>query len=511
MNKFLKDTFKPYDNQIHNARELCKRRQALLTDHMGAGKCCSVLLAFSVLKAKGKINNLVVLTPLSAYEKEVWKKDIVKFTNFKCISIDDFAKSVGDNPARIEKLLSVYDVIYGKHTHSKIYKYLLADIFAKAPSTILCLDECQAFRNPNSTLTTELKLITLRVPNIWGVSGSTLSKSLEDFYNICNIIRPWYFGSFLQFRNTYCTTKDRYIGKGRKVVEITGVKNEEQFKVAIEPLVIRGESFAQVKWHYINYQLDDFEQKIYRRIAKGIGLDEEMETKDWLDFVLNNEEEEEPPRIKSVDLYSSRFLYLQQAASGILNLDGTQTRTDSTKLRLLKSTVSDILDKKQSVLIYFDYYVSLNAAKNTILELKSKYSFELLESTGENVLDASAVTEAKVKVKPHIILCTKASAESVSYYFINNVIFFQIPTVPSVFSQFVGRITRKNTLFPDDLNCFIFRSRNIDEYKLYVVGSKAAQMELVQGEESNIPPDVKHVLSKKDGLDKLKKLLLWQA
>ena len=121
----------------------------------------------------------------------------------------------------------------------------------------------------------------------------------------------------------------------------------------------------------------------------------------------------------------------------------------------------------------------------------------------------SDVTEAKCKLKPHVILCTKAASESASYYFIADVIFFHIPTVPHVFVQLNGRITRKNTLFPGDLHCWIFRSNNVDLYKLLVVSAKSFQMEIVQGEELNIPPDYKAIMQKADRLEKMKKILLW--
>lgn len=514
MNPYLKPAFKPFPNQINNARELCRRRQALLTDRVGSGKTASILFAFAVLKAKGKVSNMLVLTPLSAYEKLVWKKDINKFTNFKCISFEDFLKAADNNPLRFSKLLQVYDIIYGKHTHVNKYASVVSDIFVKSPNSILCLDEVHAFKTPDSTLTTNLRLCSLRISSIWGVTGSTVSKNLEDFYNICNIIKPWYFGSFQQFLSTYCTTRQkvvgRFNGKLRKVLEITGVKDEALFERAIEPLVIKGESFLSVKFHYLDYELDAFEHNIYRRIAKGIDLDESLEVQDWFDFVMNNEVED-VPRIKAVNLYSSRFLYLQQSADGVLNTDGTQTRNDSVKLRMLQDKVDEIVSKGLSVLVYFDYYVSLEAAKQALLRLQSKHNFVILESTGDHTLGPEDLTEAKCEKSPHVVLCTKASAESASYYFINNVIFFHIPTTCATFTQFVGRITRKNTLFPDDLNCYIFRSSNIDLYKLMVVSNKAYQMELIQGTENNIPRDYMVEMTSKEMLDKAKKVLLWET
>ena len=121
------------------------------------------------------------------------------------------------------------------------------------------------------------------------------------------------------------------------------------------------------------------------------------------------------------------------------------------------------------------------------------------------------ISEAKVKLKSHLILSTKAGSESSSFYYINNVILFHNPTVPETFTQIVGRITRVNTIFDnDDLHVWIFRSDNIDLYKLGVVCHKAAQAEIVVNEEKNIPDEYKEKFKDADVVQMCKKYLLWE-
>ena len=274
------------------------------------------------------------------------------------------------------------------------------------------------------------------------------------------------------------------------------------------PIIIKGQSFVEVKYHYIDYNVEKEDQEIYRKIANGIDLKGDMDSADWFKFLMEENIEEHVPQIKSVEKHSSRFVYLQAAADGILNSDGTQTKQNSIKTRILIDKIREIVSKGQSVIVYFDYYASLYIIDSMLKEANLRC--KILHSTGEHVLTDQDVTEGKCKQIPHVILGTRASSESASYYFINNVIFFHIPTVPSTMIQLIGRITRKNTLYPDDLNCYIFRSENIDLYKLMVVSAKTYQLELTQGEERNIPPDYKRAMSKNDSLDRMKKLLLWQ-
>ena len=222
--------------------------------------------------------------------------------------------------------------------------------------------------------------------------------------------------------------------------------------------------------------------------------------------VLNSKIETHP--IKEVARHSSRFIYLQAATDGVLSERGTQDRQNGTKTTLLIKEIEKIAAKKESALVYFEYYSSLEVVERMLYE--KKLPIKILKSTGTSVLSDKDVTEASVKTKSHIILCTRAASESSSYYFMNNVILFHVPTTPSTFTQMVGRITRKNTLFMNDLHVHIFRSENIDLYKLILISIKSYQMELVSGEELSIPNTYKHYATQKGVVSKLKKMLLWE-
>lgn len=510
---YIKKNVQLFDNQKNNVKELVHRRKALLTDRVGSGKTLSCLYAFAYLKEKGALTNMLVLTPLSAYEKHVWKSDILKFTNFKSIDIDTLLLRVNNHFSKLSLLLQQYDIIYGKHSHVKQCLDFLS-LLASQPGMLVLCDEVHAFRNPKSQLTINFRSVALKAKNFWGITGSSLSKNIEDLYNIVNLISPWYLGSFLQFRETYCLTKNKVIGysgdKRHSVTMITGVKDEVALRTKLAPIVITGNSFLDVKFHYIDYQLSDKERSLYQKVANGIELSENLSPQDWINFIISSPVQNvDSHKIKSVEKYSSRFIYLQTAADGVLTPSGSQDGRNGTKVHLLLSKLEEIVNKGQSVLVYFDYLSSLEVVDSLLKE--RALPAKVLLSTGEHVLKDSDVTESSCKRIPHIILCTRASAESVSYYFINNVIFFHIPTVPHTFIQLVGRITRKSTLYPDDLNVYIFRSNNIDLYKLCVVSSKTRQLEIVQGEERNVPSDYKILMSKSDVQDKLKRQLLWRT
>lgn len=516
--KYIKQGFQLYDNQKCNVRHLVHRRRCILSDKCGGGKTASVLYAFSYLKERGALKNLVVLTPLSAYEKEVWKKDMQKFTKLSFVDVEDLYKVTGGDILKIRKAIDKFDVIYGKHTHVKQdhIRDLIWEVI-KLSTTLFCIDEVHAFRNPKSAMTMQLREMVKSSHALWGVTATTISRNIENLYNIVNLIYPWYLGPWSMFRDTYCNTMTRTIGydrathRKRQTIEATSLKDPVGLRNKLAPILITGESFFNVKYQYVDYTLNDYEQSVYTKIARGIYIEAEKEPEDWFKWIMREDTYVQKPKaVGDVERYSSRFIYLQHAADGIISQDGSYTRMDSVKMKFLVDKVSAIVSKKQSVLIYFEYLASVNIAK-LMLEKYVK-GCDILLSTGDDKLKEGVLTEARCKFKPQVVLCTRAASESTSYYFINNVIFFHNPTVPSTFIQMLGRITRKNSLYPDDLNCFIFRSQNIDLYKLLIVSGKTRLMEIASGErEENVPEDYKQLLDHAEAQAKYKRVLLWQG
>lgn len=504
MVEYIREGVSLFPNQKNNVNALIKRRRALLTDKTGAGKTLSVLYAFSLLLSRGYVKTLLVLTPRSAYEKAVWRKDIEKFTTLSCITLDELLRLPPES-------VTDYDVVVAKHTSLKRDLPLLRQI-ASLPSTLVCVDEMHAFKNPKAAVSKALKEAVKLSRNFWGMTATVLSRNLQDTYHILHTIRPGILGTFRQFKERFCVIKKRFLyraGCRVEIDEIIGLKNEEEFKGVVSSVVITGESYQGIDFHYVGYDLTDSEASLYRTIAQGIDMREELTPEEWLRFITTDSA---PPakehQIKEVDKYSSRFIYLQTATDGVLTSGGFQTNCHSTKIDKLITLLSEIGSRGESVLVYFDYYATLEAVEARIKSEKGITS-KILLSTGKNPLKEGILTEESVKAQPHVVLCTKSASESVSYYYINHVVFFHIPTTPSTFSQFCGRIVRKNTLFPNDLHCHIFLSENIDKYKLMYMSTKAYQLEQTTGYDSNIPDDYKVDRTKEDIIDIAKNVLLW--
>lgn len=488
-----------YPNQLNNVRALLSKRRALFTDHVGSGKTLSILAALSILFTRSRIDRVLVFMPLSAYRKDVWSSDISKFTMFRAVTYDEFTK----NPTLHLK----DDIIMFKHTALK--KDFSSILSLVTPKTLIVIDEVHALRNPRTELTSLYRALLSNVKFCWGMTGTAMSRSIEDTFNIIDLLVPNYLGSFYSFRNKFCNLQEKVIGKInnqlRKVLIVKSIKNELALRSVLDPVMVYGKSFVELNFHFVKYELSNTEQLLYKKVANGIGLYDELSNEDWLQAVLKSNIDDAPAKMKSVEQYSTRFIYLQSICDGVLQPDGTfGMNVLSSKLNKLHELCALIKSRGQSAVIYVEFYHQVDAVKKILSDLDAV----ILESSGRNVLDSSALSPAKVKLKTHFIIGTRASSESQSLYYINNAILFNVPTVSSVFIQFTGRISRKNTLFPGDLNCWIFNSVNIDDYKLRLVSNKTAQLEKIQNyEEFNVPDIYKY----EDFNEQIvKRTLLWR-
>lgn len=488
---------------------LVKRRRAMVCEKAGKGKTLSVLASYLYLKEKGLIDKLIVLTPKNAYEKKVWESECKKHTNLKAVGLDQIKTIIGTRSQEsVLKYISNYDVIYAKHSHLRNSLDLL--VLLRAGRTIVCVDEVHAFKNPQSKLTMLMAGWLKQAYAVWTLTATPMSKSMEDTYYIINLIKPGSLGSIDWFREAICTTEEVRVKTPygmRKLKKINGVKDEALFKSLIKGFVIEGIATIEPIFHKLEYGMTAEESSIYLKIARGIQMHKKDSDKDWITKLFGEPViSDEPQTIKAIDVHSSRFIYLQYAADGIVNSQGEIVGAGS-KLKRIKALVEEITARKESVIIYFDYYSSLYSMKNLLKEVDG---IEVVESTGNHALTEAEINEAKCKVKPYVVLMTRAGAPSVSFYYINNVIMAHIPTVPETFTQTVGRITRIDTLYPGNLNVYVAHNQNIDEYKMRLVTSKTEQMETVSGSEKNIPVWYRNQVWNEKSIKTYKKFFLWK-
>lgn len=503
------------EQQKLQVSKLAKRKRALIVSKTGTGKTLVCLTSFISLYNRNHVDNLLVLTPRNAYQYKVWDSECRKHTTIRAIDLEELHNLCGRDTKRVLAKIAQYKVVYTKH--SIVSKY--ADYISwlrQLTRFVVVYDEIHAIRNPKTSLHRLTRFAIQNSYVLWGATATPLSKNMTDAYNIINFIRPWFLGTYEAFKRDYCKVQEQVIGrfsngKLKKVENIIGILNKTAFEMKLESLVIKGSAAVPIEFHYHPYQLSQKESLTYKRLAKGIFAKkfQDVDADSWFKSVMSDSDEESYS-IGKVDRHSSRFLYLQFAADGIVQPDGKiEYREMSSKIATLLLVLNPISQKRESAIIYFDYYASLDAVEGVLKKVYPRY--KILRSTGETPLESGAVTAQSVKVNPVFILITKSGSASSSFGFINHAIPFHIPTTPETFIQFVGRITRQDSLFKGDIHAHILISDNVDKYKLCVVSSKAEQMESMTDEETNIPMEFRNEIESEKDLKALKKYLLWNT
>lgn len=505
----LKTELMPHQ-RVHVDKAI-KRRRLLLVEHAGRGKTLIELASVCYLLNNHHIEKTFISVPLVSYTKKSWQSECSIHTNLSFIDLDTLLHLSAGSVSRAISILKDYQLCIFKHTAVKRHLSFIKDLVSHYKSMVI-IDEVQAFKNPKSTLTRLSRQAFASAFAFHTITATPLSRDLTDTYNIINFTRPGILGTFTFFRETYCNYHEETIhlktGK-RKIIKLDGFKQGTDLDQILDYFVLRGEATIKPSFHFYAYDLSKSEHDIYTLIARGIftSSEDEYNKPGWLETLFTSTISTPQPKIKNIEAYSSRFIYLQYAADGIISPKGKVGNNHSSKLDEVYKILDHIYSKGESALIYCSYHVTINILYGY---LQTRYQqATILKSTGKDHLDSSDVTEEKVKIHPYFILCTKAGSESTSYYFLNHVIFVHYPTVAETIIQMVGRICRINTLFPGDLHVYMPFCHNIDNYKLFLVSHKTSLMEVITGKESSLPDTYKNIDWSSPSVRQYKNQLIW--
>lgn len=482
----------------------------------------TILYSFAYLYAKRVVDGLVVFTPKNAHDKEVWKPQIQQFTNFKCINFEDVEKQYNLG-RQVENILKGYQIVYCKHTNFKGNYALCVEILDYFKRALTVVDEVHYFRNPTSELSVKASMGLTHTYALWGITATDLSRNSMDTYNIINFVRPGKLGTKWDFMNRFCITKEKVIGrlpggKLKKAKEVVGFKSIEDFREFLSDTLVIGTRTVDVHIHEVPYTLNERERNLYSKIAGGFCMDLELDDENWLQSILKRDDiiESSVRSIKDVERHSSRYIYLQSVVDGALNSDGTFGLNPGSKSEALLNLIQQIAAKGESALVFFDYYVSLDnieyQLKMSGIKDNKGRPIKLIETSGRKAQKANFITKSMCDLNSYFVLCSRASSESENFPFINNVILYNIPTTPITYLQFIGRITRRNTLYPGNLHVWMLLSDNIDMYKLTVIGHKMHQMKATTYNlDGTFPQKYMQPVDNVKQLDNAKKHLLWKG
>lgn len=174
--------FTPFEAQRETAAFLTLHNRAFVLNDLGTGKTLAALWAYDYLKAEGKVNKLLVVSPLSTLER-VWADEV--FRHFPHLT---YAVLHGTKKKRLALLKQDVDIFIINHDGVKVIQDELA---AKQSIDAVLIDEIsQCARNAGTGRWKALKKVTQDKRRLWGLTGTPIPNEPTDAWAQCRLVVP---------------------------------------------------------------------------------------------------------------------------------------------------------------------------------------------------------------------------------------------------------------------------------------------------------------------------------
>lgn len=325
----------------------------------------------------------------------------------------------------------------------------------------------------------------------YALTATTIRNKVMSLYTMCNIVSPGYFGSPVKFQRDFCYIQNQYVtikGKyGRTftktITKVTGLKPSRELEYKKNNLIIFRQLKYNVQFNEIDIPLDKGLWNKYRYIGQG-----NIKPK--------------KKNLGTLSEFSIRLIELQRL------MDNCTEHFDnyilSNKEKALLDLLKKLLNEGHIPIIYCFYLDTIARVKQIIEESDLKID-ELFIISGEVPKKERALVEDKI-AKNTITIINKAGTESINLQKADTMIYYNMPWSIDEYLQSVGRITRNDTKFDEQLVYFLQYEGTIDNYKMFNIKTRLNLVEKFQGEQVASSDGI--TLTEKDRSE-MKKLLLW--
>lgn len=378
----------------------------------------------------------------------------------------------------------------------------------------LVIDEAHSLQNPNSVFTKAAWEVRCYCKRIYAMTATPLINDIEGLFNLYHFVFPRIFVSWFKFRSHFCITKERTIRMKnrngaviqRKLIEIIGYQNMSELNEILDKLTIKGCIHYNVNFEFLECDLDEESEKPYKLASSGL-----------FDVLYHPEKlKQSNKKTKNEDgsteekVFAARLHDIQRVVDGC-DSSVVDSNFISNKSKLLIKTIKEIIDRNESVLVYFEYKDSLEMIEKLLMDQQDDIGFKnIYRLTGAEKEDLRAKIESNLGLK-EIVLCSQAASQSRNLQRANNIIVFNCPFSVGRFVQVTGRICRTNTTY-DTQNIYILSVKNtIDDYKITLFKDHLSLIKKLLGDEAmGAVEDCEYLDIDKSNMQDIKNSLLWR-
>lgn len=380
----------PYQKEavdfIHDNQGTC-----LLAEEMGLGKSVESLW---YAKEKGdKVKKILIVCPANVTYK--WGIEVDKWYGKEWAVISKVKQDIPDVPV----LIMSYTIMQKRALD-------LTDV----PFDLVVFDECHYLTNGNALRSKAARRVV--ATRMLFLSGTPFLNRPVELFNILNMINPIEWENYWAYTGRYCDRKQKWIGKGRKIWDVSGASNLDELRRRLEPIMLRRTKTEVLK------DLPEL-----TRAVLPLDMDGRRE-------------------------YNRVMQELKDAVKITQNLKSSEVLTRLTALRQVvgMAKVKSAVELAQNVLADPAKKVVLYAHHKMVVEklVEELKEYGVGTIVGEDGQQTRADTVAKFQDKqfPRVIVMSSAGAEGIDLYRASDLIFVEQEWNPGRMAQAEGRLHR---------------------------------------------------------------------
>ena len=416
--------------------------------------------------------------------------------------------------------MSKYRYIFIENT--LVNKYIEDLVFLANTNTChLVIDEAHSLQSPDSVFTKAAWEVRCYCKRVYAMTATPLLNDIEGLFNVLHFVYPAIFTSWFKFRARYCLTRENIIHMKsrngnhikRKVIEIIGYQNMNELNEILDKLIIKGCIHYNVNFEFLECDLDEQSEKPYNLAASGLfDILYHPEKVKHKTKSKNKNGNQESHFMDDQKDFGSRLHDLQRICDfSDSSLQEINKDFISNKMKLLLAQVRLVMDRNESMLIYFEYKDSLEMAEQILLDHKDELGFnKIYRLTGTEKESDRSKIESNLGLK-EIVLCSQAASQSRNLQRANNICLYNVPFSIGKLIQISGRVCRVDSTY-DHQNITVLSVKDtIDDYKVTLLKDHLSLINKLLGNEAmGAVEDCEYLDIDRSNIKMLKNNLLWR-
>ena len=405
--------YKPFDAQREAAAFLSMYDRAFNLSELGTGKSLASLWAYDYLRSIGKVNKVLVISPLSTLER-TWADEV--FQHFPHL---EYAVLHGSRDKRIKLLNTEVDVYIINHDGVQIIEPHLKD---RDDIDIVIVDEiAQAARNAGTDRWKAINKVVNKhgKPRMcWGMTGTPTPNAPTDAWAQCKLVVPSNVPPYF----------NRFKGQVmRQLSQFTWVPKQEATEIVHESM--------QPSVRFTRDECVDLPPLMYE--TRQVSLTKEQE-KAYKDMVSKLRTEAEEGEITAVN-EAVKMAKLVQIACGVVYSNQKEEVTLPSTPRI-EETREIVRAAEGKVIVFVPFVSSVNMVAE---ELSKDFTVEVIHG-GVKKDERDRIFGAFQKGKDPKVLVAQPAAMShgLTLTSASTIVWYAPVTSNEVFEQANGRINR---------------------------------------------------------------------